>query len=790
MNSIIIKKQFLSTILFVAFSLFSFVAVAQNTGVIRGFVYDKADGEPVMFTNVKIKGTGIGSPTDVNGFYQISNAPVGKVTIEVTNIQYVTKEITFDVTKGKIYTKNIYLEVNEKMLGEVEISAEGQENKKQVKMSMIKATKKEIQAVPAIGGEADLATYFQTVPGVVSTGDQGGQMYIRGGSPVQNKVLLDGMVIYNPFHSIGFFSVFDTEIIRNADIYTGGFGAEYGGRISSIMDITTKDGNKQKFTGRVAVNPFGSKLTLEGPIKKMKEGGNSTISYVLSGKTSYLEKTSKVLYSYVDTAGLPYNYTDLYGKISINGGNGSKANFFGFNFTDNVKWKELLDLNWKSRGAGANFVMVPAATPVLIKGRFNFSNYDITLAETDPNTGLIDKKKARNSSIDGFTLGFDFKYFKKDDEIKYGLEINGFKTNFNFENSVGRKIEQVDNTTAVSGYLDYKIVRNRFVINPGFRLQYYTSLGNFSPEPRLGIKFNANEKLRIKFAGGVYSQNLISSNSDRDVVNLFYGFLSGPDNLQDDIKKENGEVVKRKHKLQKANHAILGFEYDLTKRWGLNVEGYYKRFTQLTNMNRNKIYNDDANNSKIPDLLKKDFIIETGNAYGTDFVLKYTDDRIYLWAVYSIGKVTRWDGTQTYSPVFDRRHNVNLVGTYIMGEKKKWELNARWNFGTGLPFTQIQGFTQFVDFNQGGIGTDYTTSNSNNVDIVYGGLYKGRLSTYHRLDLALKRKVVLKNKTKMEITASVTNVYSRKNIFYVEPVSNTKVNQLPILPSLGFSWRF
>ncbi len=131
------------------------------------------------------------------------------------------------------------------MLGEVEVSAEGQENKKQVKMSMIKATKKEIQAVPSIGGEADIATYFQTVPGVVSTGDQGGQMYVRGGSPVQNKVLLDGMIIYNPFHSIGFFSVFDTEVIRNADIYTGGFSAKYGGRISSVMDITTKEGNKQ-----------------------------------------------------------------------------------------------------------------------------------------------------------------------------------------------------------------------------------------------------------------------------------------------------------------------------------------------------------------------------------------------------------------------------------------------------------------------------------------------------------------------------------------------------------------
>lgn len=789
MNTTITQFKGYLFIPIMAFFLFTaFTTVAQETGTVRGFVYDKANGEPVMFTNVKVKGTGIGSPTDVNGFYQISNAPVGDIVIEVTNIQYTTKEVSLTVGKGKIVSKNVYIEENDKMLGEVEVTAEGQEAKTQVKMSMIKATKKEIQAVPSIGGEADLATYFQTVPGVVSTGDQGGQMYVRGGSPVQNKVLLDGMVVYNPFHSIGFFSVFDTEIIRNADIYTGGFGAEYGGRISSVMDITTKDGNKSEFTGRVAVNPFGSKLTLEGPIKKLKEDGGSTISYVLSGKTSYLEKTSKLFYSYVDTAGLPFNYTDLYGKVSINGANGSKANFFGYNFSDNVKWKELLDLRWDSYGAGANFVMVPAASPVLIEGRFNISDYSISLAERDPYTNLVDTSKGRKSGVNNFTLGFDFKYFKKDDEIKYGVEINGFRTDFNFKNSVGRVIEQVDNTTELSGYVDYKIVRNRFVINPGFRLQYYASLGDISPEPRLGLKINANEKLRIKFASGLYSQNLISATSDRDVVNLFYGFLSGPDNLQDEVIQEDGTEQEVTHKLQKATHAILGAEYDIAKHWSLNIEGYYKWFTQLSNLNRNKIYEDAVND--YPDVLKKDFIIETGDAYGVDVVVKYSDDRLYLWAVYSLGKVTRWDGTQTYAPVFDRRHNVNLVGTYLLGKEKNWEVNARWNFGSGLPFTQIQGFAQFADFNQSGIGTDYTTANSSTLDIVYGNINEGRLSAYHRLDIAVKRRFQLKNKGLIEITGSVTNTYSRKNIFYVEPIANKKVYQLPILPSLGFSWRF
>src|SRR5690606_13999774 len=135
-------------------------------------------------------------------------------------------------------------------------------------MSVVKISPKEIKQLPTIGGEADLAQYLQVLPGVVFTGDQGGQLYIRGGSPVQNKVLMDGMIVYNPFHSIGLFSVFETDIIRNADVYTGGFTAEYGGRISSIMDTTTRDGNSKYFGGKVGFSPSGAKLLLEGPLKK------------------------------------------------------------------------------------------------------------------------------------------------------------------------------------------------------------------------------------------------------------------------------------------------------------------------------------------------------------------------------------------------------------------------------------------------------------------------------------------------------------------------------------------
>ncbi len=232
------KLLFLLSILLLTVTTF-----AQN-GNIRGFVYDKSSGEPIMFCNVFLKGTTIGAPTDINGMYNISKVAAGDYTIIATYIGYDTSAVNITLKAGKVLTQNLEIAESSVKLNEVRISAERAEMKTEVRAAVIKITKQDMEMIPTIGGEPDLAQYLQVIPGVVFTGDQGGQLYIRGGSPIQNKVLLDGMIIYSPFHSIGLFSVFDTDIIRNTDVYTGGFNAEYGGRISSIMDIKTIDGNK------------------------------------------------------------------------------------------------------------------------------------------------------------------------------------------------------------------------------------------------------------------------------------------------------------------------------------------------------------------------------------------------------------------------------------------------------------------------------------------------------------------------------------------------------------------
>ena len=774
-----------SLILTALFVFTGFIAFGQEDNSIKGFVYEESTGEPMMFTNVYLKGTTFGGSTNENGYFNINRIPDGRYTLLITSVGYDTIRETFNLSKGQSINRKYYMKETSQKLETVTITADKIEARTETKTSVITVTPKTITKIPSIGGQADFAQYLQVVPGVIFTGDQGGQLYIRGGSPIQNKVLLDGMVVYNPFHSIGLFSVFDTDIIRNADVYTGGFGAEYSGRISSIMDISTRDGNKKRFSGKIGGNTFGAKVMIEGPLKKAKNPEDATISFILSAKNSYLEQSSKVIYPYASESGLPFNFQDIYGKVSLNAPNGSKINLFGFSFNDQVNnYMSLSDFGWNSFGAGTNFLVIPGKAPVMIEGNVAYSSYTSRMKE--------ESNPDRYSNINGFNMGFDFSQFMGKNTLKYGIEMLGYTTDYVTYSVYGHnKIGSKVNSTEIGIYAKYKAVLGKLLLEPSFRLQYYASLPDISPEPRLAVKYNATDRFRLKAAAGMYSQNFVAATSDRDVVNLFYGFLSGIDNLPETY---NGKPINSY--LQKAYHAILGLEFDLTQNATVNLEGYWKDFTQLTNINRNKIYADTPANSQIPDLLKKDFTKETGNAYGFDVSLKFEDKHWYLWAVYALGFVNREyekaveDGVEmvTYAPHFDRRHNVNIILTYTAGSKRQWEFSGRWNFGTGFPFTQVQGFYEYYSF-QDGINFDYVTTNGE-LGVLYGELNGGRLPTYHRFDIDVKRKFYFTENILLEADLSVTNVYNRNNVFYVNLVTSEISRQLPILPTFGLTFSF
>jgi hypothetical protein len=332
LKEFVLKAFVLSLLLLTGSSVF-------GQGTIRGTVRNTDSGEPAIFVNVYLKGTNHGVQTDLQGFYALTKIPAGSYTLIVSSVEFEETRREVEVKNGRITSHDFSMKLATVQLAGAEISAGSSDQKTQARVSVNTIRPQDIKRIPSFGGQADLVQVLQVLPGFVSTGDQGGQLYIRGGSPVQNKVLLDGMVVYNAFHSIGLFSVFDTDIISNADVYTGGFGAEF-------------DGNKKRIGGNVGLSPFGAKIMLEGPLKKLKDGQGS-VSYVLSAKTSYLEESSKLIYKYIDEDGLPFNYTDLYGKVTLASRTGSKVSFFGFNFSDQVRYQALSNLNWKNTGGGA-----------------------------------------------------------------------------------------------------------------------------------------------------------------------------------------------------------------------------------------------------------------------------------------------------------------------------------------------------------------------------------------------------------------------------------------------------
>lgn len=752
--------------LWIVLSLSS-VLKAQN-GTLRGNVYDKSTGEPIIFCNVAIEGTSMGTTTDYDGFFVIPNIPPGSYRLLATYIGFDSTITEFAINKGSVVYKKITMSESSITLGEVSVSAAREQQRTTVNISQISVSPKQIKALPSVGGEADIVQYLQVLPGVITTGDQGGQIFIRGGAPVQNKILLDGLNIFNPFHSVGFYSVFETEIVKNVDVLTGAFGAEHGGRISAVVDIKTKEGNKVKTSGFLSGGPFMAKALIEGPLKKFDESGTS-VSYVFTGKKSLIQETSKSLYRYAaenPDIGLPFNFQDLYGKVSINTANGSRVNAFGFNFDDAFLNPDLADITWNNRGGGVNFYLIPQGSTFIVDGLVGVTSYKVGISEDDD--------LPRRSEVDEITAMINFTNFGNNNEVKYGIEMRSLRTDFEFYNPFRNRIQQEQNTTEIGFYGKYRQIIGRLIIEPSVRSQYYASLSQFTFEPRLGLKFNWSDKLRIKAAGGRYTQNLLSTSNERDVVNLFNGFLTGP---QSQITGFNNERIT--NRLQIANHAILGFEWDVWKNIQMNVEGYLKDFEQLIVVNRNKLRPTDA-----------DYVIENGQAYGVDVSLKYENGPMYVWATYSHGYVTRFDGEQTYPTIFDRRHNVNFLASYNLDKQATWRISARWNLGSGFPFTLTRGFYNQQTFDSG-VNTDILQGNSDNLGILYSeNRNSGRLPYYHRLDLSLTKNIQFTKHTGLEIIGSVTNAYNRPNMFYFNRITYQRVDQLPVLPTLSMKLYF
>lgn len=763
------------SLILILFGLMTVSICQAQLGGIKGFIVDADNGLPVIGATVTLKDSYRGVESDENGYFIFQRLPLGPQVFVIRFIGFKEEILTIDISQNQLKQILVQLIPAVIELGEATITARKRIWETSNTVSLHKLTPTTIQKIPSIIGTPDLGEFLQVIPGIIFTGDQGGQFYVRGGAPVHNLVKLDGMTVVNPFHSIGFVSVFDTETISQVNVYTAGFDARYGGRLSSVIDVRTRPGNRRNTAGTLSTSNFGYGLTLDVPIVKMTTDNPRSISLLLSNKRSYIDKIDDKIYPHLGKHGIPYRYNDLFAKMSFMGIYGDQLDIMGMKFVDNAWFSDNMHSSWTNTAGGARFLTSPNSSQWLYQASSYYSDYKGQFLEIEQRP-----RKTGFSSFENSMKVFRMGEFA---EWHIGLNLDLYNSYHSFQGIDGITVEREYYTTEVVSYVANKTRFGKWLFEPGLHLVYYADQTFFSPEPRLKIKYSLSPSININMATGWYSQNLMSATSDRDVVPLFQGFYMGPDLVQDYYK---GEL--HINKVQQAWHAVIGFNVMTPKDIKLTVEGYYKDFTKLVSFNRNRIHRDSYLTWNMPEYTKSFFLLEEGEAYGIDFLLDYDNKYFSIWLGYSLAYVFREDERMQYLPHYDRRHNLNLLSGYKFGKSKDWSIKARWNIGSGFPFTQTNGVYEDFDLLTGGFNIDFTANSELNA--WYADYNEARLPWYHRLDISINRKFEFSHRQKLECTLGIINVYDRHNMFYINRISYERIDQYPFLPNLTLKYSF
>ena len=750
-------------------------SIKSQTGYVKGFVLDATNGNPVIGASVWLDGTTKGVSTNELGYFQLNKIPVGNIILNFRSIGFAEKQKSLLITDGQISNTVIQLKPKVLQLGTATISGKRQKWEDKNTVSIHSLTAKTIDRIPSLSGTPDLADYLQVVPGIVFTGDMGGQFYIRGGAPVQNLVKMDGMTVINPFHSIGFVSVFDTETLASVDVYTAGFSAGYGGRLSSVIDIRTRPGNRKRFAGVLNTSGFGYGLTLDLPLLKMTDKNPQSISLLVSNKRSYIDRIDEYIYPHLGEQGIPYRYNDLFAKLSFMGIYGDQLDVMGTRITDHAWLSGNTYSKWANTAGGVRFITSPNSSNWLYQASTYYSDYRGEFIE--------EGESPRNTYFNSYENRMKVFRMGEIADWDIGLSMDLYNTNHRFKDMEGVVKDNEYFTTELVTYIANKTRIGKWLLEPGLHLVYYADQTFFSPEPRFKAKYSLSPSISFNMATGWYTQNLVSTTSERDIIALFQGYYMGPALVQNYY---HGELII--NKIQQAWHLVGGFTILTKKDIKFSVEGYYKDFVKLVNYNRNRMYRDSELTGNVPGYLKKFFLIEEGQAYGADFLMDYQKNDFSLWMGYSLAWVFREDERHAYVPHYDRRHNLNMLAGYKLGRNKQWNLKARWNIGSGFPFTQTNGVYEDVSLLYGSYLMDMTFNGD--MEAWFAELNGARLPWYHRLDISLQRKIEFSETQKLDLNIGIINLYNRDNLFYMNRLSYERINQFPILPNISVKYSF
>jgi len=784
-----VKKHYMILLLFVIS-----IPLAAAPGNISGFIKNINDGEPINYVNVFLENTVQGAITNSDGYYIILNVPEGTYTLVASMIGYRLQKREITVGSGERVRVNFDMEPEDIVLDEVIVSAERERFRQEIKISSITMDQTQLRTVPVLV-EADLFRAIQMLPSVSTGSDFSSALYVRGGSPDQNLILLDGITLYNPYHFGGLFSTFNTDAIKEAEFIAGGFSAEYGGRMSSVLDIQNREGNAKEFHGSGNVSLLSTKLLFEGPVPRG--------SFMISGRRTYFDaiwEAARTVYNlttdyYPLDFSFPYYFYDFQAKVNVDITDKHRTTLSGFYGNDVLWFKEEfkegnpgesgyrlehygLDWTWGNNTTSLRhrWLIRPdlIAKFFVARSRFNFdvdllSKYEYYNIEDGDTTDIKESQKLNIFDyIADWSQGLDmtwminpkhtlqFGVFHKDIDFSLGAGFNTITLldSVNFSNEWGMYIQEKYRPSPL------------FIFQPGIRLTRYRNTSSWYPDYRLKAKYLARENLAFTLAGGTVHQFLQTANFENELIRFIDIWFP----------------TQWDQKPSRAIHYNAGIEY-----WHNNIqftiEGYYKEYENLLTMN------EDIGGSSLISFLEAE-----GYSYGIELLAKKTSGNLTGWIGYSYMHTRKREiGSEDwYPPKYDRTHNLNVVAQYDIDQR--WYFSSSLVWSSGNPYSQIYGNFHYTDPISGYIQRME----------IYGERNAERYPPYFRWDVGINRRGEL-FRQKATYYFHVINVTNHRNVFlYIydsyrgefDPETNTStiyrrpISMFPILPTFGVEFAF
>ena len=759
---------------------------------LSGYIKDAANGEALIGATVYIPTLKQGTASNSYGFYSLT-VPTGTYRLTVSYIGYITSEETVEANENQNITFS--LKDNSKEIDEVVVSAEAANaNVERVEMGVAKLPIKTIQKLPAFMGEVDIIKTIQLLPGIQSGGEASSGLYVRGGGPDENLMILDEAPVYNASHLMGFFSVFNSNAINDIQVYKSGIPAEYGGKASSVIDIRQKDGNSKKFGMDGGIGNLSSRLTLEGPIIKDKW------SFILAGRRTYYDVLGRAA-GIEELSDNKLYFYDLNGKSNLVINDKNRIFISGYMGEDNFELGESIYMRWGNATATVRWNHI-FGEKLFMNVSAIYSNYDYNLGVPGDNADNFDW----SSRIRDYNGKLDFTLFLNPrNTIKYGLNVihHNFrpgKVETNGENSMFSDMELAHYNALESAiYLsNEQKISDRFSVQYGVRLSHFQQVGDGEVnyyenpekpqddeltgtekfgkwdkigdafvhlEPRLAMKYtlDRNSSAKASYNRMVQNLHLITNTQSPSPLDIWLPTSTYIDPLIVD------------------QVSVGYFRNFRNNMWETSVELYYKDMQNVLD------YKEGAE-LFLNEEIETELLHGSGESKGMELLVKKAQGKLTGWVGYTWAKTTRTvDGINNGNPYpssYDRTHDLSIVSNYELNER--WNLSANFVFSTGSPTSY-----PVAKYNiQGNQVYEYSSRNSN------------RIPNYHRLDLSATYDFK-KNKNrrfKQSINFSIYNVYGRRNAYSITPEANednlqqTEFVRLSIIgapiPSITYNFKF